>query len=114
MAKISNLQSVITLSENSAGRIPPQAIDVEKAVLGAVLIDKEAVPKVLELLDSGSFYNPTHQKIFQAMIGLFEKNEPIDAITVVEELRRRAEINPSEDPASITELTITASRAAND
>ncbi|MBI1804173.1 MAG: replicative DNA helicase [Ignavibacteriae bacterium] len=113
MAKTTNSPNIIALSEHTAGRIPPQAIDVEKAVLGAVLIDKEAVPKVLELLDSNSFYNPTHQKIFQAMIALFEKNEPIDAITVIDELRRRGEINPTEDPAYITELTMHVSTAAN-
>ena len=55
----------------SGGRVPPQAVDVEKAVLGAMLIDKEAAPKALELLDPTSFYNPTHQKFFLAMQSLF-------------------------------------------
>ncbi len=97
----------------SAGRIPPQAVDVEKAVLGAMLIDKEAAPKVLEILDIGSFYNPTHQKIFQAMMSLFEKGEPIDAVTVIEELRRQGTVNAAEDPVTITELTMSVSSSAN-
>src|ERR1051326_2546800 len=95
------------------GRVPPQAVDVEKVVLGAMLIDKEAAPKTLELLDVGSFYNPTHQKIFQAMTSLFEKGEPIDAVTVVEELRRRGQLNPIEDPLYITELTMNVTSSAN-
>ena len=104
-----------TTSQNdlTAGRIPPQAVDVEKAVLGAILIDKEAAPKVLELLDTNSFYNPFHRKIFQSMMTLFERNEPIDAITVVEELRRRSELNMTDDPVYITELTMNVTTAAN-
>ncbi|MBA4311958.1 MAG: replicative DNA helicase [Chlorobiaceae bacterium] len=104
------------LSENDlhySGRVPPQAVDVEKAVLGAMLIEKDAAPKVLELLDYQSFYNPTHQKIYQAMLALFEKGDPIDAVTVVEELRRRGKLNDAEDPLYITELTLNTPTAAN-
>jgi len=100
-------------SVSIGGRIPPQAVDVEKFVLGAMLIDKEAAPKVLELLDATCFYNPTHQKIFQAMMALFEKGDPIDAITLVEELRRRGQLNAAEDPVYITELTMGATSSAN-
>jgi len=102
-----------TAPANFGGRIPPQAVDVEKSVLGAILIDKEAAPKVLELLDPTSFYNPTHQKIFQAMMALFEKGDPIDAVTLVEELRRRGQLNATEDPVYITELTMGATSSAN-
>jgi replicative DNA helicase len=105
--------STPTEPANFGGRIPPQAVDVEKSVLGAILIDKEAVPKVLELLDPASFYNPTHQKIFQAMMALFEKGDPIDAVTLVEELRRRGQLNATEDPVYITELTMGATSSAN-
>lgn len=94
-------------------RIPPQAVDVEKSVLGAMLIDKDAVPKVIELLDVTSFYNPTHQNIFQAMVSLFDKNDPIDTLTVVEELRRNGKLNASEDPVYITQLTMDISSPAN-
>ncbi|HYQ87136.1 MAG TPA: replicative DNA helicase [Bacteroidota bacterium] len=100
-------------SSASQGRVPPQAVDVEKAVLGAMLIDKEAAPKALELLDPTSFYNPTNQKLFQSMVSLFEKGEAIDAVTVVEELRRRGQLNPVEDPAYVTELTMNMTSSAN-
>lgn len=97
----------------SGGRVPPQAVDVEKAVLGSMLIEKDAVPKVIELLDYQSFYDPTHQKIYMAMMSLFEKGDPVDAVTVIEELRRQGKLNDSEDPVYITELTLNTSTAAN-
>jgi replicative DNA helicase len=106
-------QATIEAPESAAGRVPPQAVDVEKAVLGSMLIDKEAVPKALELLDNASFYSPTHQKYFGAMMALFEKGDPIDAVTLVEELRRRGELNPTEDPVYITELTMSITSSAN-
>ncbi len=106
-------QNTIAQDNELAGRVPPQAVDVERAVLGAMLIDKEAAPKTFDILDESSFYNPAHQKIFGAMIALFERAEPIDAVTVVDELRRRGTLNPVEDPAYITELTMNISSAAN-
>ncbi|TAK66641.1 MAG: replicative DNA helicase [Bacteroidetes bacterium] len=99
--------------EPSGGRIPPQAVDVERSVIGAMLIDREALPKALEALDGTSFYNPTHQKYFNAMIALFEKGDPVDAVTLVEELRRRGQLNPTEDPVYITQLTLNISSSAN-
>jgi replicative DNA helicase len=97
----------------SAGRIPPQAVDVERSVLGAMLIDREALPKALEVLDDSAFYNPTHQKYFKAMTALFEKAEPVDSVTLVEELRRRGQLNPTEDPVYIAQLTMNVSSSAN-
>lgn len=107
------IESIDIGSSSSASRIPPQAVDVEKAVLGAMLIDKEAPPKVLDLLDSSSFYSPTHQNIFQSMVALFEKGEPIDAVTIVEELRRRGTLQSAEGPAYVTQLTMDVSTSAN-
>jgi replicative DNA helicase len=97
----------------AAGRTPPQAVDVERAVLGAMLIDKEAVPKGFEILDVASFYNPTHQKLYRSMLSLFEKGEPVDAVTVVEDLRSRGELDPLEDPAYISSLTMNVTSSAN-
>ena len=97
----------------AGGRVPPQAVDVEKSVLGAMLMEKEAVPRVLEILDADSFYNPTHKKLFLAMMALFEKGDPVDAVTVIEELRRRGELNPTDDPVYLTELTMNVTSTAN-
>lgn len=105
--------SGLTPEPHDSRRIPPQAVDVEKAVLGAMLIDKESAPKVLDILDVESFYDPVHQRIFRSMLSLFEKSEPIDSVTVVEELRGRGDLNPTEDPLYITDLTMNVSSAAN-
>ena len=108
--KISDIQYS---GNESSGRVPPQALEVERAVLGAMLIEKEAVPKVIELLDETSFYSPTHEKIFKAMVSLFEKGEPIDSVTVVEELRRAGKLDSADDPLFVTQLTMNVTSSAN-
>jgi replicative DNA helicase len=95
------------------GRVPPQAVDVEMAVLGAMLLEKGAIPKVIEILDDSSFYKPAHQRIFAAMIALFERSEPVDLITLIEELRRRAELEKVGGEYYLTELTARVTTAAN-
>jgi replicative DNA helicase len=74
-------------------KIPPQNLDAEQSILGAILIDNEALPKVLEILDPGDFYKLTHKKIFNAMTDLFDKNEPIDLITLTDQLKRKDELD---------------------
>jgi replicative DNA helicase len=71
---------------------PPSAPEIEAAVLGAMLIEKEAVPKAIEMLTKESFYLRQHQMIFEAMISLFEANEPIDTVTLYEELKKRNQV----------------------
>jgi replicative DNA helicase len=95
------------------GRVPPQAIEVEQAVLGSMLIEKEAVPKALEVLDQESFYRESHARIFQAMASLFDKSEPIDVTTVSEELRRRGQLEAVGGAYYLTELTMKVTSAAN-
>jgi replicative DNA helicase len=95
------------------GRVPPQAVDVEMAVLGAMLLDKGAIAKAIEILDDSTFYKPAHQRIFIAMTALFEKSEPIDLITLVEELRRRGELEKVGGEYYLTELTTKITTAAN-
>ncbi len=95
------------------GRVPPQAVDVEMAVLGAMLLDKGAIARAIEILDDSSFYKPAHQRIFAGMVALFEKSEPVDLITLVEELRRRAELDKIGGEYYLTELTTRVTTAAN-
>ena len=97
----------------SEGRVPPQAVDIEMAVLGAMLLEKEAISKTVEILDDSAFYKPVHQSIFKAMVGLFEKNEAVDSITIVEELRRRGQLDEIGGPVYISELTMRVTSAAN-
>jgi len=99
--------------EQTSGRIPPQAVDVEMSVLGAMLLEKEAISRALEILDETAFYKPAHQEIFKAIISLFEKNEAADSITVVEELRRMGKLDAIGGPLYISDLTMRVTSAAN-
>lgn len=69
-------------------RLPPQNLEAEQSILGAVLIDNEALPKALEIIDPDDFYKNSHKKIFNAMVELFDKSEPIDLITLTDCLKR--------------------------
>ncbi len=70
------------------GKIPPQALDLEEAVLGAMLIDKKGVDEVIDILQEDAFYKEAHQHIFSAIHHLFETSEPIDLLTVSAQLRK--------------------------
>lgn len=70
-------------------KLPPQSVEMEQSVLGAILLENEALVKVLELLDARDFYQETHRWIFETMVELFEENFPIDVLTVTERLRRK-------------------------
>ena len=80
------------MAEVSYERVMPQAVDVETAVLGAMLIDKGAIAKVIEILAEDSFYRDAHRKIYSTLVSLFERDEEADQITVSEELRRRGQL----------------------
>jgi replicative DNA helicase len=99
--------------QERGGRMPPQAVDVEQAVLGAVLIEPEAIPRAIELLNDDSFYSGKHRKIFSAVMALFERNNPVDLITVSEELKRRGDLEDVGGSAYLTELTVHVASAAN-
>ncbi|MBT8212771.1 MAG: replicative DNA helicase [Acidimicrobiia bacterium] len=74
-------------------RVPPHSVEAEESVLGAVLMSSEAANIALEKLAPEDFYKPAHQLVFEAVRSLFDSNEPIDAVTVNEELRRRSAID---------------------
>lgn len=78
-------QGVVSLEK---GKIPPQAVDLEEAVLGAMLIDKKGVDEVIDILQIDAFYKEAHQHIFEAIHQLFESSEPIDLLTVSSQLRK--------------------------
>src|SRR5207248_2708175 len=68
------------------GRIPPQNLDAERSVLGGVLLDNAALNEILELLKPEDFYRDAHRKVFEAMCGLSSRGEPIDRVTLKDEL----------------------------
>jgi replicative DNA helicase len=73
-------------------KVPPQNIEAEQSILGAILIDNEALPKALEIIDPEDFYKQTHRKIFNGMVELFDKSEPIDLITLTDYLKRENQL----------------------
>ena len=68
-------------------KLPPQDIDAERCVLGALMLDKDAIIRVADLIKPDDFYNPAHTKIFEAIFELFERNEPIDILSVSKKLK---------------------------
>ncbi|MFW5973697.1 MAG: replicative DNA helicase, partial [Bacteroidota bacterium] len=96
-----------------SGRVPPQAVEVEQSVLGAMLIEREAIPRAIELLAADAFYDSRHRKIFASILALFERGNPVDLITVSEELRRRSELEDAGGTYYLTELTAQVASAAN-
>ena len=87
------------------GKVPPQAKDLEEAVLGAVMLEKGAFDTVVEILKPECFYVDSHQRVFKAMQSLANKSQPIDILTVVEELRFKEELDLVGGPYYITKLT---------
>jgi replicative DNA helicase len=94
-------------------RVPPQAIDVEKSVLGAMLLDREAVGIAIETIDERVFYRDAHRKIYMAMVSLFDKNEPVDVITLSDELKKRDELDEIGGNYYLTELAAAVPSSAN-
>ena len=66
------------------GRMPPQAVEVEQAVLGAMMLEQRAIVRAIEILDESYFYHASHSRIFAAMIDLFEQGTPVDQLTLTE------------------------------
>ncbi len=87
------------------GRIPPQATDLEQAVLGALMLEKDAFVIVGDILKSESFYDPAHQKIFAAVQALFRNGAPVDQLTVGEELKKKGLLEDIGGPYYLSLLT---------
>jgi replicative DNA helicase len=94
-------------------RIPPQNVEAEQAVLGAMLIEREAISKVAELLQAGDYYREAHRLIYNAMIELFNKNDAVDMVTVIEFLRKEDKLEAAGGIAYVTSLANSVPTAAN-
>ena len=75
------------------GRMPPQAVEVEQAVLGAMMLEQRAIVRAVEILDESCFYHAPHSRIFAAMSTLFEQGTAVDQLTLTEELKRRGQLD---------------------
>lgn len=103
----------VDLSTMVYGKVPPQAKELEEAVLGAIMLEKSAFDAVAEILKPECFYVEAHQHIFQAMQSLQMKSFPIDILTVVEELKTMEKIDLIGGPYYVTRLTNTVVSSAN-
>jgi replicative DNA helicase len=94
-------------------RVPPQNLEAEQSILGAILIDNEALPKTLEIIDPEDFYKQSHRKIFNVMTELFERNEPIDMITLTNYLKKIDELENVGGISYLSSLVNMVPTAAN-
>ena len=94
-------------------KVPPQSIEAEQSVLGSMIIEREAIYIVAELLRGTDFYRTAHQKIFEAIIALSEKGEPVDLVTLADELQRRRSLEEAGGTAYLSALAGAVPTAAN-
>lgn len=98
---------------NELGKVPPQAIDLEQAVLGAMMLEKNAVTDTIDILKIASFYDPKHQYIYGAVRELFATSNPIDLLTVINLLKKKGELAAAGGAAYISSLTNRVASSAN-
>jgi replicative DNA helicase len=97
----------------SVDRLPPQSLEAEQAVLGALILEGEAITKAIEILSPEDFYREAHKKIYQSMLELFDKNESIDLITITEHLRDKGELDNIGGLSYLSHLATIVPTAAN-
>ena len=102
-----------TAAGPSFERVPPQDLDAEQSVLGGMLLSKDAIADVVEVLKGHDFYRPAHETIYQAILDLYAKGEPADPITIAAELTKRGEINKVGGASYLHTLVQTVPTAAN-
>ena len=111
--KIGKRKLKATPTHQIEGKLQPQAIELEQAVLGALMIDNESLSDAIDSLKSEYFYSPKHQKIFEAITNLFNNTQPVDILTVSEELKKLEYFEDVGGLAYISELTNNVASASN-
>ncbi len=99
--------------DDNLRKVPPQSLEAESSVLGAILLDNEAINLVLELLQPEDFYRESHRKMFRAMIELSDRSEPVDVITLSDCLKNRGDLDAVGGSAYLTSLNDFVPTAAN-
>ncbi len=95
------------------GRVPPSNLRAEESVLGAMLLSREAIADVVEVLEADHFYKPVHGHVFEAVMSLYSAGEPVDAVTVAEELQRAGLLEAVGGPALLIDLQATTPAVSN-
>ncbi|MFM7153185.1 MAG: replicative DNA helicase, partial [Bacteroidota bacterium] len=108
-----NPQNGEGLSTYVFGKVQPQAVQLEEAVLGALMLDRDALPMVMDILRPESFYTEGHQLVYRAIIRLFERSNPVDLLTVTEELKKSGDLEKAGGGYYLVELTHRVASAAN-
>ena len=101
------------VSEMTDLRLPPQNLEAEQSVLGAILLDNAALNRAIEIVSEEDFYRSAHQKLYRAMMTLSEQNEPVDQITLTEHLKGIGELDTVGGASYIAELVHIVASAAN-
>lgn len=101
------------MADNSHLRVPPHNIDAEQSVLGSLMLDKDAIIKVADTLRTGDFYKPDHNDIYDAILALYEKREPIDALSLSNILEERGKLDRVGGSAYVTSLVNSVPTASN-
>jgi replicative DNA helicase len=108
-----NKNTALNFVELEMGKMPPQAVELEEAVLGALMLEKEALTSVIDILREEAFYKDANKKIFAAIRRLFEHSEAIDILTVTNELRKTSELEAVGGAYYISQLTSKIASSAN-
>ncbi len=113
--KITSKSRRIGVSELSQqlGKLPPQALEIEEVVLGALMLERDALSNVIDILHPESFYKEAHQSIYQAIVDLFNHSEPVDIKTVTHQLRKNGKLELVGGAYYISQLTAKVNSAAN-
>ena len=106
-------KSFITDFAGNLGKLPPQAVDLEEAVLGALMLEKDALTTVIDILKPQSFYKDANKEVYQAIVDLFNNSEPVDMLTVANQLRELGKLEIVGGAYYLTELTSRVNSAAN-
>ncbi|MEK7195372.1 MAG: replicative DNA helicase, partial [Patescibacteria group bacterium] len=104
------------MAKKSQLKLPPQNIEAEQAVLGSILIDKNAIYRVADILEPRDFYSPAHEKIYETIIDLYEKHQPIDVLSLTSRLKEKdllKDVGGSSYIAELTNRVATASHVAH-
>lgn len=101
------------VNNNIGKRMPPQSIEAERAVLGGILLDPESATRVVQIIKVDAFYHPAHSRIFHAMLALFMRREPIDVMTLSEELKKAGDLEKIGGMSALMDLMDSVPTAAN-
>ena len=99
--------------DSTVDRLPPQNIEAEQSVLGAIILDNDALPRALDMVSPDDFYRDSHRRLYEAMLGLFDRNEPIDVITITDYLNRKGQLEAVGGISYLSELAAFVPTSAN-